>query len=210
MVTQYAPDVQAEIDKQLREAKVAAMQGPGIEFSDNAPIADAALDNDANIVGSMRQESDPSSRDKVTIYSVETGMPSQVLVYMLAKKLSPDKHTGKVMWSMTPTGNYVQGSMLCLLHPDQPRRAQLDEIGLQGKVCTKSNIPSAFEVRQHMTHKHQAEWAVMEEARLEAERQEERDFRRMQMAQWESMNAPVKRGRASKAAPEDDPLDLEL
>lgn len=190
----YTPDVQAEIDAQLRKAEVDRItsEGGSLVFP-AAPIADDALLNDTNPIGSMRMASDPGSRDRITLYSTETGMPSTILVNMLANKLGQKLPNGQPAWSRTQEVQYQVGTMLCLLHADHPRRAEFDAIGLSGKTCPKSNIPSAFEVRQHMTHTHRQEWAVIEEAREQAEREEEREFRRALIAQ----SAP-RRGRPPK------------
>lgn len=201
MVGNYAPDIQAEIDKQLVEAKVAALQQGGIQFPE-AGLADAALESGGDVRGSMQMASDPGSRDKVTIYSTETGLPSQVLVNMLGKKLTQKLPDGRPVWSIQPTKEYFVGKLKCLLHPEHPDREKWDSIGLAGKECPKSNITSDFEVRQHMQHRHRQEWQVMEEARQNAEREEERAFRRMQMEQWQAMNTP-RRGRPPKEESED-------
>ena len=190
----YAPDVQAEIDKQIIAAKVAEMQGGGIEFPE-APVADGALDGGSDTRGSMAMASDPGSRDKITIYSTETGLPSRVLVNMLAKKLTQKNADGRPVWSTSPTKEYYVGEYRCYLHPEHPMRAELDRIGLIDKTCSKKTIASEFEVRQHMLHRHQQEWRVIEEARAAAEREEDRAFRRMQMAQMERLNEPARRGR---------------
>lgn len=179
----YAPDVQAEIDSQRMQAQVASMGGGRtLQFPGEAPMADGALLSETDAIGSMQMTSDPGSRDKITLYSTIDGMPSDVLVNMLAKKLQQKLPDGRPAWSEKPTMPYKTGKMLCLLHADSPRREELDGIGLAGKTCTKSNIQSAFEVRQHMLHRHHQEWQVMEEARAEREREEEREFRRALMA----------------------------
>lgn len=203
MAETYAPEVQAEIDKQIAEAQVAEIKAGGLQWGDGK-VADAALLSEGNVLGSMQMTSDPGSRDKVTLYSTETGMPSRVLVNMLGKKLAQKLPDGSKAWSPTPTKDYSIGSTKCLLHIEHPRRKEFDGIGLAGKTCVKSNIPSEFEVRQHMLHRHKQEWQVMEEARERAEKEEERAFRRMQMAQWESMNAAPRRGRPPKS---DDGLE---
>ena len=202
MVVGYAPDVQAEIDKQLIAAKVAEMQSGGIQFPE-PPLADGALDGGSDTRGSMAMASDPGSRDKITIYSTETGHPSRVLVNMLAKKLTQKLTDGRPVWSIAPTKEYFVGENKCYLHPDHPMRAELDRIGLVDKTCPKKNIPSEFEVRQHMIHRHKQEMSVIEEARAAAEREEERAFRRMQMAQMERLNEPTRRGRKPMDEPED-------
>ena len=193
----YAPDVQAEIEKARAEARAAEItEGGNVQFPDTAPVADNALLSEGDVTGSMTQSSDPGSRDKVTLYSTETGLPSQVLVNMLAKKLR-QKVNGKPAWSETPTKKYFTGTTKCLLHVDHPRRAEWDSIGLAGTACPKSNIASEFALRQHMLHRHQVEWQVIEESRERSEREEERSFKRMQMDQWERMNTP-RRGRPPK------------
>lgn len=198
MVANYEPDVQEEINKALVAAEIAKVQTRGVTMPTDAPIADDVLLADGNVIQSMTQTSDPSSRGTVRIYNVETGLPSQVLPYMLAKKLSPNKITGKVEWSMTPTKPYFVGTTKCLLHEEHPRRKEWDSIGLAGTTCRKSNITSEFELRQHMLHRHRVEWSVMEEAREREEKDEERAFRRMQMEQWERMNQAPRRGRPPK------------
>jgi hypothetical protein len=179
----YAPDVQAEIDRQLIEAEVASIKSGGLDFGKDV-VADGALEGGgANLIGSMQMTSDPGSRDRVTLYSTIDGLPSHVLVNMLGRKLEQKLPDGRPAWSRTQTVPYKPGEMKCLLHAEHPRRAELDGIGLAGKTCTKSNIRSVFEVRQHMLHRHQQEWAVMEEARQAAEREEERQFRMAMIAQ---------------------------
>jgi len=191
-MTSYAPEVQAEIDRQLVEAKVEQIRSGGLDFGKDV-VADGALESGNNLVGSMQMASDPASRDKVTLYSTVDGLPSRVLVNMLGRKLAQKRPDGQPAWSQTPTIQFKYGEMKCLLHADHPRRQEWDGIGLVGKTCTKANIPSAFEVRQHMLHTHQQEWQVMEEARLAAEREEEREFRKALMA----AQAP-RRGRPPK------------
>lgn len=192
MTSSYAPDVEAQIQQQLVEAEVERIKSGGLDFGKDV-VADGALESGTNLIGSMQMASDPGSRDKVTLYSTIDGLPSQVLVNMLGKKLAQKLPNGQPAWSRTPTVTYKQGEMKCLLHAEHPRRKEFDEIGLAGKTCTKSNIASAFEVRQHMLHRHHQEWQVMEEARAEREREEEREFRRALMA----AQAP-RRGRPPK------------
>jgi hypothetical protein len=200
-MTNYAPDVQAEINKQLVEAQVAELTRGGVEFKGDI-VADNALLSEGNLVGAMQQSSDPGSRDKVTIYSTDTGLPSRVLVNMLGKKLSMRNADGSPVWSQSPVKDYFVGDMKCLLHKDHPRRSEWDGIGLSGAVCDKSNIPSVFQVRQHMLSRHKQEWEVMEEERFRVEREEERAFRKMQMEQWQAQQS--RRGRPAK----DDGLEL--
>jgi len=198
-MTSYAPDVEAEIRAQRMQATVAEIQskGKGLQFSGEAPVADGALLSESDSIGSMQMTSDPGSRDKITLYSTRDGMPSRVLVNMLAKKLQQKLPDGSPAWSEKPLVKYQMGNLKCILHPEHPRRSELDGIGLAGKTCTKSNIPSVFDIRQHMLHAHSQEWRVIEESRAEVEREEEREFRKMQMAQWQAMSAP-RRGRPPK------------
>lgn len=194
--------MQAEIEQQVIEAEISNLKR-GVEFAGEA-IADGALLSEGNLAGSLQIGSDPGSRDYVTLYSEVDGLPSRVLMNMLGKKLSQKLPDGRRAWSTKPTIPYMAGSLKCLLHAEHPQREHWDSIGLMGKTCTKSNIPSDFEVRQHMTHAHGQEWRVMEEARESAERDEERTFRRMQMEQWERMNT-TRRGRPAK---DEEALDI--
>ena len=66
--------------------------------------------------------------------------------------------------------------MKCLLHKDSPNRSEYDKMGF--RVCKKSLIPNAFEVKQHMTKKHPKEWQAIEDVRKEKERQEDRAAQR--------------------------------
>jgi hypothetical protein len=192
VTSSYAPDVEAQIQQQIVEAEVERIKSGGLDFGKDV-VADGALESGTSLVGSMQMASDPGSRDKVTLYSTIDGLPSQVLVNMLGKKLAQKLPNGNLAWSRTQTVPYKQGEWKCLLHTENPRRKEFDEIGLAGKTCTKSNIASAFEVRQHMLHRHHQEWQVMEEARAEREREEDREFRRALMA----AQAP-RRGRPPK------------
>ena len=195
MTSSYAPDVQAEIDRQVVQAEIANLTTGGVQFAGEM-LADNTLLSDGNLLGSMQMSSDPGSRDYVTLYSTETGQPSRVLVNMLSKKLAM-RSGGQPVWSTKPTKDYFVGTLKCLLHEDSPRRAEFDAIGLVGKTCTKDNIPSAFEVRQHMLHRHRQEWQVIEEAREAAEREEERAFRRALMAQSAPQEQRTRRTRTT-------------
>jgi hypothetical protein len=199
MVASYPPDVQAEIDRARARARASEITGGNVQFPDTAPVADNALLTEGNLLGAMTQSSDPGSRDKITLYSTETGLPSQVLVNMLEKKLVQKLPNGKPAWSETPTKDYSK----CLLHEEHQRRSEWDSIGLAGTTCRKSNITSEFELRQHMLHRHRVEWQVIEEARAQAEKDEERAFRRMQMEQWQKMNEAPRRGRPPKEESEE-------
>lgn len=179
---QLDPAVKAEIEQQVIEAEIENLKTGGVQFAGDA-IADGALLSDGNLAGSLQMASDPGSRDYVTLYSTVDGLPSRILMNMLGKKLAQKLPDGHRAWSTSPTVAYAVGDLKCLLHEDHPRRAEWDGIGLKGKTCTKSNIPSGFEVRQHMVHRHAQEWAVMEEARATEEREEERAFRRAMIAQ---------------------------
>lgn len=82
-----------------------------------------------------------------------------------------------------------QGTMKCLLHADSPDRAHYDEMGLV--VCRKSNMKNRFAVTQHMKKRHPQEWLAIEQERIEAEKQEERDWRRSLVEMNQPQAQPV-------------------
>ena len=119
----------------------------------------------------------------VTIYDTKTGEPSSVLPYMIKKLFRDFKHEdGTPMYSRRQTVTPVRGTLLCLLHKDAPTRAHYDSVGLQGKTCRKANLRSLFDVERHMTVRHHDEYAMVQKADVLAREDEEREFRRTQMA----------------------------
>lgn len=96
---------------------------------------------------------------------VNNNMRAQVLA-------TKDASEVLVFQANKPTQEPFRGTLRCRLHSDDPKRAEWDELGLP--LCSKATMRTPLDVRQHMSHKHKAEWAVIEEIRQRTERQEDR------------------------------------
>jgi len=120
--------------------------------------------------------SEISSAEYVWIYDTRTGDRSKCNRNMLMQHLKKKRPDGSTVFTTKDPGfRPAQGKHKCLLHPDGPNRKHYDELGLP--VCKKANLASPFQVRRHMQKRHKQEWATIEEERIEAEKQEEREFR---------------------------------
>jgi hypothetical protein len=85
------------------------------------------------------------------------------------------KRDGKQIFTTEKLPPPWRGNFKCFLHPDDPNRAVYDQMGLP--VCKKSNMPSMYQVEQHMKFYHKAEWAAIEARRMAAEREQDRQER---------------------------------
>jgi len=136
----------------------------------------------------------------ITMYHTMTGQPSEVLEYMVAKKLGHKRPDGKSWWTLNKDSApaWVRGTIKCQLHPEHEDREWLDSIGLQGRTCSplrgrhKQNMDSDFALERHMEVKHPREWATIQREHARVEQQEERDFQRALMTQLAG-NAPAKK-----------------
>ena len=146
------------------------------------------------VIGANAEESGAygirtTDREKVRLYNTMTGQPSDVLIYMVSKKLGNKRGDGKSWWTLNPdeAPEWALGTIICQLHPDHPDREWLDSIGLQGRTCApmtgehKSNITSDFELKQHMAKKHRVEHATIVMAQERDEKEEERRWQRTLM-----------------------------
>ena len=116
----------------------------------------------------------------VYIYDTKTNERSLCNNNMLAQHLRKKRPDGSyVFTTQKPKVAPIRGTMECLLHPNSPKRAHYDELGLP--VCRKSNLTSPFQVTRHMQKRHKVEWATIEAERLAVEKEEEREFRRAVM-----------------------------
>lgn len=132
-----------------------------------------------------------TDREKVTMYNTMNGQPSEFLIYMVGKRLSHKRPDGKPVWTLNPAEAppYKVGTLKCPLHHDHEDRAWIDSIGLDGVYCgvnnpegrDKENIPSQFQVVQHMRRKHPTAFATIEQAREKEEKEEERKWQRQMM-----------------------------
>lgn len=126
-----------------------------------------------------------STTGKTRVYDRETGVSSDILNSRLKdtlKRRYPRDHpmAGRTVFLLKPLVDAPQGNVLCLLHPEHPRRAYLDTIGLRNKFCYSAHIASEYDLDGHMRHRHSKEWAIMERARQDDKDQEGRQLLRQQ------------------------------
>ena len=131
---------------------------------------------------------DITSAGYVYVYDTETGDRSVINRNMLLPQLKKKKPNGKPAFTVIdPHIKQVKGSCKCMLHPDDPKRAYYDTLGLP--VCKKSNLTSPFQVRRHMQKRHKQEWeTIQEETRLIKE-EEEKAFQRLIIQQSQGAKA---------------------
>lgn len=126
----------------------------------------------------------------VWIWDTRTFKKVPVLYYMLPSKLRQRRPDGSYRFTTTDPGKQpVRGTIKCMLHKDSPERAHYDELGF--RVCIKDNITNDYQLKQHMRKKHPQEWAAIEEARKEKERQEDRELQRLLLTS-KLPEAPIK------------------
>lgn len=82
----------------------------------------------------------------------------------------------KVFTRHDPHITLKRGTLKCLLHQDNARRAEFDAMGLP--VCNVDNIPSEYEVTQHMTHRHSGAWKAIQDKEERERRDEDRQYMR--------------------------------
>jgi len=136
-----------------------------------------------------------TSAGHVYIYDTLTRERSVTNRNMLLAQLRKLRADGtRVFTTVKPDRGPVRGILTCRLHSSRPERAHYDTMGFA--VCPKSNLPSEFQVQQHMAHRHRVEWATIEQERTQAERDEERVFQRSLITlAAKGQPAPQKRGR---------------
>lgn len=145
-------------------------------LSDNTRAREAVIDAAKHDEGEFTTfVLDSKNADKVTVYSVVDGTPSQVLVSMLAKQLKkriprdeaiPEEFWGKRAFTVDkPTIKDESPKFVCWFHKDSPHRPELDAIGLAGVVCSKRNIPTLVDVEYHVMRKHPQRYKLIEQHR---------------------------------------------
>ena len=100
----------------------------------------------------------------------------------LAERLKQKLPNGQPAW-LAPTapwkGRPKVPKLLCLLHPEHPDRARMDELNLD--VCEKrGKLQNEAALRRHMAHKHKDAWDVVQRDE-ERRKQETRDDRQLRV-----------------------------
>ena len=137
-----------------------------------------------------------STAEYIPIYSTKDGTVSMVVGKVAAQKCRR-KPDGTRDFTLDAPGQYtymydpkingvrkVTERFKCFLHPEHEHRGDYDEIGLAGQECSKSNIPTEFQLQMHMKRRHSEEWKTIESH--EARRRED-DDRAMQRQMLEAM-----------------------
>tara|TARA_R100000664_G_scaffold28181_1_gene39283 strand:- start:1949 stop:2524 length:576 start_codon:yes stop_codon:yes gene_type:complete len=122
----------------------------------------------------------------VSVWSLLDGTESRVLKHKLNEVLRKRTRSNQqVFWIPGMPGQppkVDKGSeLLCLLHPDNDEREWLNNIGLVAQTCRKSNLRSDFDLQNHMLHRHQQEWSLIETAREQEARQAQDELVRLQI-----------------------------
>lgn len=135
-----------------------------------AALASGKIDFDAgHLLDKIQERNDiqqkvtSDAEDYVTVYDNQTGVPSTVPLYMLAKVLRrrypsenqvPAKWRGKPVFSLEQRVKPEEGKFLCWFHDDSAQRDEMDELGYGNVHCTKSGIPTEIDAENHVMHKH--------------------------------------------------------
>ena len=114
----------------------------------------------------------------VYIYDTQTGERSVTNRNMLPSQLRKTRDDGSLVFTtIRPKKVAKRGSFPCYLHTSSPRRALFDTLGLA--TCRKATLTSDYEVQNHMKARHKREWGILQKMEADAERDEERKWRRL-------------------------------
>ena len=124
----------------------------------------------------------------MSLYNTVDGTESIVLRTMVPKLMRkrfpripevPPERWGDMAFALQPPKGLVEKTkLLCDLHPKNAKREWLDEIGLEGRYCQKSNLRNAFEVKRHRKAYHRDEDGTITAAEERQLAEETRDFQK--------------------------------
>ena len=139
-------------------------------------------------------------RNKVTLYSMQTGEPVEFPQYMvrgvLEKRLVNGKYAFTSQQDKAPT--FRPGQVKCFLHSESPERPIVEELGLGAIDCPAASLRSAQSKRIHALHRHRQEWAAYQEYMTE-QKQRIADQRQEQQLEATLSIARGSRSNASEA-----------
>ena len=122
------------------------------------------------------------------VYDNVTGERSLCNENMLPAQLKKKRADGSRVFTTAPTGIVpVRGKIKCLLHADAPDRKHYADIGFS--ECRKDNLVSDKSLKDHMKHRHSAEWATILEERADADKREDREYQRTILEQIAKNNS---------------------
>jgi hypothetical protein len=188
-----ATDLKSAVADQLRDFEMS-------KIKNTAPAEFISHEGTAAGIDAEPARMTKTQADRVTVYDAR-GYPSDILYYMLSKKLQSG-------YTLTQMVKPFVGTTKCMLHPESEYRDELTVMGVGHKSCCmtwdatkgcvvhgpgcsggKTKIPSEYELRLHMQKKHKSEWALIEHERAKFERDEQS---RLMKAQTEAMLAMAK------------------
>ena len=122
------------------------------------------------------------------LYNTYDGTGSYVLKTMVPKLIRkrfpripevPPALWGSIAFGLTPPKDLKEkAKLLCDLHPQNAKRDWLDAIGLEGRLCNKSNLRNAFEVARHRRAYHKDEDGTIKAAEERQLSEETRDYQK--------------------------------
>ena len=119
-----------------------------------------------------------SSAGYCWIYDTQSAEPSRVNRNMLLTKLKQTRADGSyVFTTVKPSFSPKRGTFQCLLSPSNPERERYSLLGFG--TCPKSNLTSPMQVELHMQHCHKTEWRTIQQEKVEKEKSEERELRKL-------------------------------
>lgn len=150
-----------------------------------------------------------------TVYDTANYERSLVNGNMLPNKLKQLRPNGRPYFALLKAGDPVplpvRGTIKCFLHVDNERRDEFDRRGFQR--CTKSNIPSPFELERHMLAKHKVEWRNIAADQDRQRQDEDRTFQKTMLTRLvpgaaEEEEAPSPKAKRGGTGKYRDPVEL--
>ena len=119
----------------------------------------------------------------LVVYHRRTREPSVIHQNSLRTVIQKvDPQTGELAFTLTkPTKAPYRGTLKCFLHKDDPDYQYYQSMGLP--TCPKANLPNDYNRNLHMQRKHKSAYNVIQEERHMKEQAEEKEFRRLLLAQ---------------------------
>ena len=204
------------IEAQLLEAAIDSIKSHVKDGKLNPGDIVERLGNNDGVASHMTMQVTDARRDAefVTVYSTKDGMPSEILVNMLAKtlmkrwnndpELPPALH-GQKAFSLKPVVEYRSSDnpLLCIFHPDSEDRAFLNAHGLSTRVCRKANLPTEWDRMMHAQHRHKQEYSAYERAKAEEQVREYREQNRLMLEAQRAMIDAVREGKTAGVTKEE-------
>jgi len=162
------PEREALIQEMLRDAEKTELPS---DLTDNPVLNPEDKIAPPTVVNKI------SSAGYVWVWDTRTYERIPILYYMLPAKMRVRRPDGSYRFTTVDPGKKpMRGTYKCLLHKDAPDRAHYDDLGF--RVCPKDDLYNQHQVRRHMQLKHPAEWATIEEERIDREHKEDRELQR--------------------------------